>query len=120
LAAQKKQQEAFQRAAQLKQMLAGLEKVDDEGRRHSLLDALTVVDDVLALPVHPSPPGRSTGELKVDLLKHQVRCLNDRKRTLALEILDLFFRVKHFNGQLIAKTRNYPRRKQTNLCNFGK
>jgi hypothetical protein len=32
------QQEALQKAAELKQMLNGLEKVDDEGRRSSLLE----------------------------------------------------------------------------------
>jgi SWI/SNF-related matrix-associated actin-dependent regulator of chromatin subfamily A3 len=32
------QQEALQKAAELKQMLNGLEKVDDEGRRGSLLE----------------------------------------------------------------------------------
>jgi SWI/SNF-related matrix-associated actin-dependent regulator of chromatin subfamily A3 len=72
LEAQRKQQEALSHAAELKRMLAGLEKVDDEGRRHSLLDALTVVDDVLGLPVHPSPPSIASGELRVNLLKHQV------------------------------------------------
>ena len=70
--AQRKQLEAFAKARELKDMLDGLEKVNDEGRRSSLLDTLCSVDDVLKLPVHPGPPGIANGELKVDLLKHQV------------------------------------------------
>jgi len=68
----RKQQEALQKAAELKQMLNALEKVDDGGRRASLLDTLCSTDDVLAMPLHPNPPGIATGELVVDLLKHQV------------------------------------------------
>jgi SWI/SNF-related matrix-associated actin-dependent regulator of chromatin subfamily A3 len=68
----RKQQEALQKAAELKQMLSNLEKVDDEGRRSSMLDTLCSTDDVLNLPLHPSPPGILSGELTVDLLKHQV------------------------------------------------
>ena len=54
-------------------MLNNLEKVDDEGRRASLLDTLCSVDDVLGLPVHPDPPSIANGQLKVNLLKHQVQ-----------------------------------------------
>ena len=68
----RKQLEALQKAAELRQMLSNLEKVDDEGRRSSMLDTLCSVDDVLNLPLHPSPPGILSGELTVDLLKHQV------------------------------------------------
>lgn len=68
----RKQQEEFARAAELRQTLANLEKVDDEDRRSSLLDALCSTDDVLNLPEHPSPPGIASGELRVDLLRHQV------------------------------------------------
>lgn len=71
--AQRLQLEAFEKARELKDVLDGLEKVNDEGRRASLLDTLCSVDDVLKLPEHPGPPGRASGELKVDLLKHQVR-----------------------------------------------
>ncbi|CDO69292.1 hypothetical protein BN946_scf184976.g11 [Trametes cinnabarina] len=71
----RKQQEAYQKAMELRQILNGLEKVDDEGRRSSLLDELCSVDDVLGLPEHPNPPGISTGELKVNLLKHQSQAL---------------------------------------------
>jgi SWI/SNF-related matrix-associated actin-dependent regulator of chromatin subfamily A3 len=68
----RKQQEEFARAAELRQTLANLEKVDDEGRRSSLLDTLCSTEDVLGLPEHPNPPGIASGELRVDLLRHQV------------------------------------------------
>jgi SWI/SNF-related matrix-associated actin-dependent regulator of chromatin subfamily A3 len=68
----RKQQETFARAAELRQTLSNLEKVDDEGRRSSLLDTLCSTEDVLGLPEHPNPPGIASGELRVDLLKHQV------------------------------------------------
>ncbi|KAH6913909.1 SNF2 family N-terminal domain-containing protein [Coprinopsis sp. MPI-PUGE-AT-0042] len=71
----RKQQEALRKAAELRQMLDSLEKVDDEGRRSSLLDTVCSKDDILNLPLHPSPPGTATGELKVDLLKHQSQAL---------------------------------------------
>ncbi|KAL1741859.1 SNF2 family N-terminal domain-containing protein [Schizophyllum fasciatum] len=54
---------------------AGLEKVDDESRRNSVLDTLCSVDDVLKLPEHPDPPGIFKGDLVVDLLKHQKQAL---------------------------------------------
>ncbi|KAI0334969.1 hypothetical protein GY45DRAFT_967409 [Cubamyces sp. BRFM 1775] len=73
--AARKQQEAYQKAQELRQILNNLEKVNDEGRRSSLLDTLCSVDDVLDLPVHPNPPGISSGELKVNLLKHQSQAL---------------------------------------------
>lgn len=67
--------EAQRRAEELRVMLAGLEKVDDEGRRSNFLDALygQETQDILNLPEHPSPPGKEDGSLTVDLLKHQVR-----------------------------------------------
>src|SRR5690349_18166896 len=51
---------AQRRAEELRVMLAGLEKVDDEGRRGNFLDALygTVAEDILNLPEHSSPPGK--------------------------------------------------------------
>ncbi|EGO00039.1 hypothetical protein SERLA73DRAFT_167889 [Serpula lacrymans var. lacrymans S7.3] len=70
-----KQQEALQKASELKDMLNTLEKVDDEGRRTSLLDTLCSKDDILNLPIHPSPPGIQSGDLVVDLLKHQSQAL---------------------------------------------
>jgi SWI/SNF-related matrix-associated actin-dependent regulator of chromatin subfamily A3 len=72
--ANRKQQEALEKAADLKKMLGSLEHVDDEERRSSLLDQLLSTDDILNLPVHPNPPGKGNG-LVVDLLKHQV-CSN--------------------------------------------
>ncbi|KAG6813556.1 hypothetical protein H0H92_009948 [Tricholoma furcatifolium] len=66
-----KQQEALRKAAELRQMLNSLEKVDDESRRSSLLDTLCSNEDILNLPLHPNPPGIKNGNLKVDLLKHQ-------------------------------------------------
>lgn len=69
------QQEALRKAAELSQMLNSLEKVDDEGRRASLLDTLCATEDVLSMPMHSTPPGISSGELTVDLLKHQARVL---------------------------------------------
>jgi SWI/SNF-related matrix-associated actin-dependent regulator of chromatin subfamily A3 len=72
----RKQQEAIQKAVELRQMLNNLEKVDDESRRSSLLDTLCSTDDILNLPVHPDPPGIKNGDLKVDLLKHQVNGLH--------------------------------------------
>ena len=71
----KKQQESLAKAAELRSMLNNLEKVDDEGRRESLLDTLCSADDILNLPQHPDPPGIKSGQLNVDLLKHQVRPL---------------------------------------------
>ncbi|KAJ3514328.1 hypothetical protein NLJ89_g2437 [Agrocybe chaxingu] len=71
----RKQQEALRKAAELRQMLNSLEKVDDEGRRSSLLDTLCSTDDILSLPLCPSPPGIASGELTVDLLKHQLQAL---------------------------------------------
>jgi SWI/SNF-related matrix-associated actin-dependent regulator of chromatin subfamily A3 len=68
----RRQQEEFARAAELRQTLANLEKVDDESRRSSLLDTLCSTEDVLDLPEHPNPPGIASGELRVDLLRHQV------------------------------------------------
>lgn len=71
-AAQKKLVEDMKKAAELRQILNNLEKVDDSGRRASLLDQLLSTDDVLTLPEHPNPPGIDAGNLTVDLLKHQV------------------------------------------------
>lgn len=75
LAAQKKQQEALAKAHELKSIVSGLERVDNEERRSSLLDKLCEVEDILSLPVHPSPPGIANGNLTVDLLKHQSQAL---------------------------------------------
>lgn len=71
-AAREKLAEGMKKAAELRQILDGLEKVNDEGRRASLLDQLLSADDVLMLPEHPNPPGIDAGNLAVNLLKHQV------------------------------------------------
>lgn len=71
-AARKKLAEDTEKAVELRQILDNLEKVNDEGRRASLLDQLLSTDDVLALPEHPNPPGIDAGNLTVNLLKHQV------------------------------------------------
>lgn len=63
----------MRKAVELRQILDGLEKVNDEGRRANLLDQLLSSDDVLTLPEHSNPPGIETGNLTVNLLKHQVR-----------------------------------------------
>ena len=72
LAQQEATADALRKAAELKSILANLEKVDDESRRGSLLDTLCPADDVLNLPEHSSPPGIAAGDLLVDLLRHQV------------------------------------------------
>ncbi|CAE6540591.1 unnamed protein product [Rhizoctonia solani] len=80
--------EARRRAEELRNMLAGLEKVDDEGRRGNFLDALygNQTEDILNLPEHPSPPGKEDGTLAVDLLKHQKQgllwCINRENAAL--------------------------------------
>ncbi|KAI5123845.1 hypothetical protein M0805_005664 [Coniferiporia weirii] len=74
-AQQAAQADALRKAAELKSMLNNLEKVDDESRRTSLLDTLCSTEDVLNLPVHPNPPGVATGDLMVNLLKHQSQAL---------------------------------------------
>lgn len=71
----RKQREALQKSAELRQLLASLEKVNDEGRRSSLLDSLCSNEDILNLPLYPNPPGIASGELTVDLLRHQVRVI---------------------------------------------
>lgn len=71
----KKQQEALHKAKELAQILGTLEKVDDDSRRTSLLDTLCAADDILNLPAHPNPPGVASGDLVVDLLKHQSQAL---------------------------------------------
>lgn len=68
----RKQQEALHKAAELRQIFNTLEKIDDEGRRASVLDTLFSTEDILSLPCHPNPPGIATGELTVNLMKHQV------------------------------------------------
>jgi hypothetical protein len=111
-----KQQEAFQKAAELKQMLNNLEKVDDDGRRSSLLDTLCSTDDILNLPLHPDPPGIKNGNLVVDLLKHQVRCW---VLWPLYPLCDNFTRVKRCNGAFNANILFYQRKTQINQSNSG-
>ena len=115
--AMKNQQEALQKAAELKQMLNTLEKVDDESRRSSLLDTLCSKDDILNLPLHPNPPSIRNGNLKVDLLKHQVSffCFSEGQLCLTNDIL----RIKHCNGVLNANTLFFRKRSWTNQFNSG-
>lgn len=87
----RKQQEALRKAVELKQMLNNLEKVDDESRRSSLLDTLCSTDDILNLPLHPNPPSIQSGDLKVDLLKHQVRSSACSTFSLVLTLLHSIF-----------------------------
>ncbi|KAG8935555.1 hypothetical protein FRC02_007699 [Tulasnella sp. 418] len=70
----KKRLEAVAKARELADMMQGLSKVDDAGRRATMLDALCG-GDILNLPVHPDPPSKSKGNLKSDLLKHQSQAL---------------------------------------------
>ncbi|KAF8633364.1 hypothetical protein AX17_004535 [Amanita inopinata Kibby_2008] len=63
--------EDSKKAEELRRILNNLEKVDDEGRRDSLLDTLCSGEDVFNLPLYQNPPSVKTGELLTDLLKHQ-------------------------------------------------
>jgi hypothetical protein len=96
-------------------MLGNLEKVDDEGRRASLLDALCSVDDILKLPVHPNPPGVASGELVVNLLKHQVG------HVVHVNFINLILicRAKHCSGALTMNTLLCPLRSPTGQFSFG-
>ncbi|KAL5485063.1 ARC19 [Sanghuangporus weigelae] len=67
--------EAMEKASELRSILGSLEKVDDENRRNSVLDTLCSAEDVINLPEHPNPPGLATGDLTVNLLKHQIQGL---------------------------------------------
>ncbi|KAF8345940.1 SNF2 family N-terminal domain-containing protein [Amanita rubescens] len=67
--------EDAQKAVELRQIIDNLEKVDDDGRRSSLLDSLCSNEDILNLPLHPSPPSIESGELLTNLLKHQCQAL---------------------------------------------
>lgn len=113
--AARKQQEALAKAAELRQVLNSLEKVDDEGRRSSLLDTLCVVEDVLGLPLHPSPPGIANGDLKVDLLKHQVGwdfMVHDNRSIMV-------YRVKRCSGVYNMNTLRFQRKRKTNRFSSG-
>lgn len=110
-----KQQESLRKATELSQMIAGLEKVDDESRRHTLLDSLCSVDDILSLPLHPDPPGIQKGNLKVDLLRHQVCCFLAANS----QFLVYYFSHKRFSGVSRGNILIYPPKKAISLCNSG-
>ncbi|KAG8948964.1 hypothetical protein FRC04_009165 [Tulasnella sp. 424] len=63
-----------QKALELSRMMAGLAKVDDSARRATVLDALCG-EDILELPLHEDPPSKAKGQLKNDLLRHQLQGL---------------------------------------------
>ncbi|KAK0212781.1 SNF2 family N-terminal domain-containing protein [Desarmillaria ectypa] len=85
--AARKQQEALKKAAELRQILNSLEKVDDEGQRGSLLDSVCSTEDILNLPLHPSPPGIEQGNLVVDLMKHQVGVFHTTRKSVSSYLL---------------------------------
>ncbi|KAJ8696722.1 hypothetical protein PTI98_006569 [Pleurotus ostreatus] len=70
-AAQAAKNTEAQKSAELAQLLQGIEKVDDDKRRSAVLDVVCSVEDILELPLYPSPPSIESGELYVNLLKHQ-------------------------------------------------
>lgn len=115
----KKQQEEFARAAELRQMLANLDKVNDEGRRSSLLDTLCSTEDVLNLPEHPNPPGMASGELRVDLLRHQVCDHFIVREVYRYSISWRIDRNKRYNGPSSTKIQNFRRKKRISLCSSG-
>ena len=112
---QLKIQEERAKAYELAQQLAQLQKINDESRRSSLLDTLCSIDDVLNLPMHPDPPSIANGQLKVDLLNHQVRF-----PVLSLSIFQYFKRRnKLSSGFWTESIRSFPKEKKTDPCNFG-
>ena len=116
----RKQQEAFARAAELRQMLSNLNKVDDEGRRGSLLDTLCSTEDVLALPEHPNPPGIASGDLRVDLLKHQVCDYSALVRGICkCSVYLRIYRSKPYNGRSSMRTRSPQQKKRISQCSSG-
>ncbi|KAI0730200.1 SNF2 family N-terminal domain-containing protein [Fomitopsis betulina] len=105
-AAARKQAQEMAKSTELRQILNSLEKVDDEGRRSSLLDTLCSVADVMELPEHPSPPSIQNGDLKVNLLKHQSQglqwCVQREYPVLPKKETDepvQFWQVKKLNGK---------------------
>jgi SWI/SNF-related matrix-associated actin-dependent regulator of chromatin subfamily A3 len=99
------QRENLAKAEELRQILNNLEKVDDESRRGSLLDNVCSKEDVLNLPVHPDPPGIASGDLKVNLLKHQV-WFSVLTIIFSSHNLKHSYRAKLCGGALSTKTRS--------------
>jgi hypothetical protein len=112
----KKQREALHKAAELKQMIDGLEKVNDEGRRSSLLDSIFSIEDILKLPLHPDPPGIQKGNLRVNLLKHQVGIYSS---ILLLVDENGQYSLKLSNGVSNGNIPFCRQRRLTSLFNFG-
>jgi SWI/SNF-related matrix-associated actin-dependent regulator of chromatin subfamily A3 len=118
-ATQKKLAEDTRKAAELRQILDNLEKVNDEGRRANLLDQLLSTEDVLTLPEHPNPPGIDAGNLTVNLLKHQVRI-----QFIVTGVLDMLTfldssRNKRYFGVSTARIQPHPSWRLTTLYNSG-
>jgi SWI/SNF-related matrix-associated actin-dependent regulator of chromatin subfamily A3 len=59
------------KAVKLREIMDNMAQLDDSSRRETLLNSLCG-QDVLELPLHPSPPDRKSGLLHTNLLKHQV------------------------------------------------
>jgi SWI/SNF-related matrix-associated actin-dependent regulator of chromatin subfamily A3 len=115
--AAQKYQESLKKAAELKQILNSLEKVEDDGRRSSLLDTLCSTEDVLNMPVHENPPGIASGELTVDLLKHQVS--NMLCWIINTKLTSFLSSFKLLNGVLNGKIQFFLRQQQIPRCNSG-
>lgn len=114
-AAQAAKSTEAQKSAELAQLLQGIEKVDDDKRRSAVLDVVCSVEDILELPLYPDPPSIESGELNVNLLKHQVRHL---QRLLHI-CIDPFLRAKVFSGAFSTKIRFCQRRKPINQFRCG-
>lgn len=104
-----------QKSAELAQLLQGIEKVDDDKRRSAVLDVVCSVEDILELPLYPDPPSIESGELNVNLLKHQVRYLQEQVHLY----IDPFLRAKAFCGAFSTKIQFYQRRKLINPSRCG-
>lgn len=75
------------RAIELQNMLSSLEKLDDDGRRASILDNLCISDGILDIPEYEKEvPGLSS-----TLLKHQVSC--DKVNNTRVVFIQDFFVV---------------------------
>lgn len=111
------QLDALEKADELRSILNNLEKVDDGSRRESLMDKLCPTADVLNLPDHPHPPGIESGDLIVDLLKHQV-CVQSIVMH-RIFIMIWISSVKHYSGVSTTSIRNSQRQILINPCSFG-
>jgi SWI/SNF-related matrix-associated actin-dependent regulator of chromatin subfamily A3 len=62
-----------------------------------ILSKLCSTEDILNLPLHPNPPGIETGELVVNLLKHQVRL----SVTLYVDFFEMLNAVMELQSQAL-------------------